>query len=57
VRDVICRELDKVRVRGRTTAERIFEPLAHEGELDPQRMAQLARWHGQKVAARTQELL
>jgi adenylate cyclase len=45
VRDVICRELDKVRVRGRTTAERIFEPLAHEGELDPQRMAQLARWH------------
>ncbi len=46
VRDVVCRELDKVRVRGRTIPERIFEPLGREGELDARTLEVLARWHG-----------
>ncbi len=45
VRDIVCRELDKVRVRGRTVPERIFEPLAREGELTPAQVVHLAQWH------------
>jgi len=45
VRGVVWRELDKVRVRGKTVPERIFEPLVREGELDPGQAAHLARWH------------
>ena len=42
---IAWRELDKVRVRGKTVPERIFEPLAREGELAPGQAAHLARWH------------
>jgi adenylate cyclase len=45
VRGIVCRELDKVRVRGKTVPERIFEPLAHEGELTPAQVVHLAQWH------------
>jgi len=45
VTGIVFRELDKVRVRGRTVAERIFEPLAREGELAPRELERLARWH------------
>jgi len=45
VRDVVCRELDKVRVLGRQGTVRIFEPLAREGGLTPAELATLARWH------------
>jgi adenylate cyclase len=44
-RGIVWRELDKVRVRGKTVPERIFEPLAREGELTPEEAAHLARWH------------
>jgi adenylate cyclase len=44
-RAFVYRELDKVRVRGRTLPERIFEPLAREGELAPAEVARLAQWH------------
>jgi adenylate cyclase len=43
--DIVFRELDKVRVRGKTVAERIFEPLGREAEIGPAGMAGLARWH------------
>jgi adenylate cyclase len=43
---IVWRELDKVRVRGKTQAERIYEPLGREGELAPGRLARLAQWHG-----------
>lgn len=43
--DIVFRELDKVRVRGKTVAERIFEPLGREAEVGPAGMASLARWH------------
>jgi adenylate cyclase len=42
----VWRELDKVRVRGRSVAERIYEPLGREGEIPIDRMARLAQWHG-----------
>ena len=45
VRDIVCRELDKVRVRGKTVPERIFEPLGVEGSLKPAQVVQLAQWH------------
>ena len=45
VRDIVYRELDKVRVRGKTVAERIYEPLGHAGEIDAAQAARLARWH------------
>jgi len=41
----VFRELDKVRVKGRREAERIWEPLAREGELDAAALERLARWH------------
>jgi adenylate cyclase len=42
----VWRELDKVRVRGKTLAERIYEPLGPEGSLPLDRMARLSQWHG-----------
>ena len=45
VREVICREIDKVRVRGRTTASRIFEPLGRREDLDALTIDRLGRWH------------
>jgi adenylate cyclase len=41
----IWRELDKVRVRGKTVAERIYEPIAREGGLTLQQAALLSQWH------------
>ncbi|HET7728647.1 MAG TPA: adenylate/guanylate cyclase domain-containing protein [Usitatibacter sp.] len=45
VTGIVFRELDKVRVRGRTIPERIWEPLAREGELGDDEAHALARWH------------
>ena len=42
----VWRELDKVRVRGKTVAERIFEPLGPEGSIPMDEMARLSQWHG-----------
>ena len=44
-RGFVFRELDKVRVRGRTLAERVYEPLGREGEIGPDALALLERWH------------
>jgi len=45
VRNVVYRELEKVRVHGRVGALRIFEPLAREGGLTPREIVTLAQWH------------
>lgn len=45
VQGFVFRELDKVRVRGRTLAERIYQPLGREGEVPPDALALLGRWH------------
>jgi adenylate cyclase len=41
----VWRELDKVRVRGKTVPERIYEPLGLEGEVPAGTLARLAQWH------------
>jgi adenylate cyclase len=43
--DVVFRELDKVRVKGKSVAERIYEPLGRQGEISDDELARLARWH------------
>ena len=45
VQGIVFRELDKVRVRGKTVAERIFEPLARAGTLPAEEAFVLQRWH------------
>jgi len=45
VKGFIFRELDKVRVKGRREAERIWVPLAREGELDAPAIDALICWH------------
>jgi adenylate cyclase len=45
VTGLVWRELDKVRVRGRSLAECIFEPLGREGEVGFYEMDQLEAWH------------
>jgi adenylate cyclase len=45
VHGIVFRELDKVRVRGRSVAERIFEPLGREGEVGAEQLRLLERWH------------
>jgi adenylate cyclase len=45
VSGIVWRELDKVRVRGRTVAERIYEPVGRDGEVPPHELGRLARWH------------
>ena len=45
VKGIVWRELDKVRVRGKTVAERIYEPLGREGEVAASELERLARWH------------
>jgi adenylate cyclase len=52
VTGIVWRELDKVRVRGKTVAERIYEPLGREGEVSAQELARLARWHEALAAFR-----
>jgi adenylate cyclase len=42
---IVWRELDKVRVRGKTRAERIWEPLGREGEVAADTLARIALWH------------
>jgi adenylate cyclase len=41
----VWRELDKVRVRGKTVAERIYEPLGEELAIPPGTLSRLALWH------------
>jgi adenylate cyclase len=41
---IVYRELDKVRVRGRTLPERIFEPLGREGTLTIDERVLLEHW-------------
>ncbi len=44
VTGIVWRELDKVRVRGRTNAERIHQPLGREGELAAEDLVHLHQW-------------
>ena len=45
VSGLVWRELDKVRVKGKTVPERIYEPLGREGEVPQPELDRLRRWH------------
>lgn len=51
----VWRELDKVRVRGKSVAVRIYEPLCREGQLVAADEARLARWHAGLEAFRARK--
>jgi adenylate cyclase len=51
----VWRELDKVRVRGKTVPERIYEPLGREGEVPSTVLALLARWNEALESFRTRQ--
>jgi adenylate cyclase len=53
VTGIVWRELDKVRVRGKTVAERIYEPLGRESEVPAGELARLAQWHAALEAFRS----
>lgn len=42
---IVCRELDRVRVKGRAGVIAIYEPIAPEAEVDDDTAAELGAWH------------
>ena len=52
--DWICREVDRVRVKGKHEPVSIFEPLGPRGEVSPAEQALVDRWHVMLEALRAQ---
>lgn len=55
VPNLIYRELDKVRVKGKKIAVRIYQPLGREGEIDVAALAVLAKYHAAIEAYRNRQ--
>jgi len=55
VRDVVYRELDLIKVKGKDTAVRVFEPLGLESEIDKKTQDELKLWHQTLRAFRAQQ--
>ncbi|MDX9707625.1 MAG: adenylate/guanylate cyclase domain-containing protein, partial [Azospira sp.] len=53
--DFVCRELDRVRVKGKDAPVAIFEPLGMAGEVDDETLARLQCWHQALHACRAQD--
>ncbi len=53
--DIVCRELDRVRVRGRAGMVTIYEPIALASELDESVRAELDEWHTALARYRAQD--
>jgi adenylate cyclase len=54
VRDVVFREVDRVRVVGKDAAITIYEPLGRASELDKKTLDELERWNSTLRAYREQ---
>lgn len=52
--EYVCRELDRVRVKGRMQPVAIFEPLGLAGELPPEQLMELAEYEAALHALRRQ---
>jgi adenylate cyclase len=55
VKEVVYRELDQIKVKGKDTAVRIYEPLGLEGDLDKKTQDELKLWHQTLRAYRSQQ--
>jgi adenylate cyclase len=55
VKDVVFREVDRIKVKGKDEAVTIYEPLGLEGELARQRLDELRLWNQTLRAYRTQQ--
>jgi adenylate cyclase len=55
VRDVVYRELDLIKVKGKDTAVRVFEPIGLESEVDKKTQDELKLWHQTLRAFRAQQ--
>jgi adenylate cyclase len=55
VQDVVFREVDRIRVKGRDEALAVYEPLGLATEVDGGVLAELALWHEGLQAYRTRD--
>jgi adenylate cyclase len=55
VKDVVFREVDKIKVKGKDEAVTIYEPLGLEGEVDRKQLDQLRLWNQTLRAYRGQQ--
>jgi adenylate cyclase len=55
VKDVVYKELDLIKVKGKATAVRVFEPMGLESEVDKKTQDELKLWHQTLRAYRQQQ--
>jgi adenylate cyclase len=55
VSDVVYRELDLIKVKGKDTAVRVFEPVGLESEVDKKTQDEIKLWHQTLRAFRAQQ--
>lgn len=55
VKDVVFREVDRIKVKGRDEAVTIYEPLGPEGEIERKLLDELKVWNQTLRAYRTQQ--
>lgn len=53
--DIVFRELDRVRVKGKDLAVTIFEPIGVEGEVEPAKLEAIDRFHRALQSYRRQQ--
>ena len=55
VKDMVFREVDRIRVKGKDVAVRIYEPVGLQGEADPKAREELRLWSLALEAYRAQQ--